>query len=171
MGLITRILGLDAKSISGAVVDVAEVFRPNAENEAQRTADFQSSSLSQFQSEFAHERKGWFDRFIDGVNRLPRPIMALGTMALLGSAMYDPIWFNERMIGLAYVPDPLWWLLGAVVSFYFGARELHHSRTRIDPVKIQNTLTSLRAAEETPEDVTPVVSDNPALTDWRNSRT
>jgi hypothetical protein len=34
------------------------------------------------------------------------------------------------MQGLAYVPEPLWWLLGAVVSFYFGARELHHYRGR-----------------------------------------
>ena len=27
-----------------------------------------------------------------------------------------------RTQGLALVPDPLWWLLGAIVSFYFGAR-------------------------------------------------
>ena len=26
------------------------------------------------------------------------------------------------MQGIALVPEPLWWLLGAVVSFYFGAR-------------------------------------------------
>jgi hypothetical protein len=35
------------------------------------------------------------------------------------------------MQGLQLVPEPLWWLLGAIVSFYFGARELHHQRTRI----------------------------------------
>ena len=34
------------------------------------------------------------------------------------------------MEGLALVPDPLWWLLGAIVSFYFGARELHYQRAR-----------------------------------------
>ena len=28
------------------------------------------------------------------------------------------------------MPEPLWWLLGAIVSFYFGARELHHQRSR-----------------------------------------
>ena len=26
------------------------------------------------------------------------------------------------MQGIALVPEPLWWLLGAIVSFYFGAR-------------------------------------------------
>jgi len=59
---------------------------------------------------------------IDGLNRLPRPAMALGVMFLIGSAMVDPVWFASRMQGLALVPDPLWWLLGAIVSFYFGAR-------------------------------------------------
>jgi hypothetical protein len=36
--------------------------------------------------------------------------------------MIDPIWFAERMQGIALVPEPLWWLLGVIVSFYFGAR-------------------------------------------------
>ena len=31
------------------------------------------------------------------------------------------------------MPEPLWWLLGAIVSFYFGARELHHQRSRTLP--------------------------------------
>ena len=26
------------------------------------------------------------------------------------------------MAGIALVPEPLWWLMGAIVSFYFGAR-------------------------------------------------
>ena len=36
--------------------------------------------------------------------------------------MIDPIWFAARMQGIALVPEPLWWLLGVIVSFYFGAR-------------------------------------------------
>ena len=35
--------------------------------------------------------------------------------------------------GLALVPEPLWWLLGAIVSFYFGAREAHYIRQRNGP--------------------------------------
>ncbi|MEL6420468.1 MAG: 3TM-type holin, partial [Pseudomonadota bacterium] len=37
-------------------------------------------------------------------------------------AMVAPLWFAERMQGIALVPEPLWWLLGVIVSFYFGAR-------------------------------------------------
>ena len=42
--------------------------------------------------------------------------------------MADPDGFARRMQALALVPEPLWWLLGAVVAFYFGAREAHHAR-------------------------------------------
>ena len=33
------------------------------------------------------------------------------------------------MQGLALVPEQLWWLLEVIVSFYFGARELHKIRS------------------------------------------
>jgi len=60
------------------------------------------------------------------------------------------------MVGLNEVPEPLWWLLGAVVGFYFGAREAHYFRSR--PAKA-------RAA-----DPAPVTGDpNPALEAWRNA--
>ena len=49
--------------------------------------------------------------------------MAIGTIGLFVSAMIDPIWFASRMQGIALVPEPLWWLLGAIVSFYFGEGE------------------------------------------------
>ena len=67
---------------------------------------------------------------MNGLNRLPRPMLALGTLGLFVYAMAEPAGFAERMQGLQLVPEPLWWLLGAIVSFYFGARELHHFRTR-----------------------------------------
>ncbi len=121
MGLIQGLFGW---LFGGGLKDVrktVEVFRPNAEAEAGRTADYQAAALNQFGAEFS-QRRGLFDRIIDGLNRLPRPAMALGVMFLIGSAMVDPIWFASRMQGLALVPDPLWWLLGAIVSFYFGAR-------------------------------------------------
>ncbi len=121
MGLIQGLFGW---LFGGGLKDVrktVEVFRPNAEAKSQRDADYQAAALQQFGAEF-NGRRGLFDRVIDGLNRLPRPAMALGVMFLIGSAMVDPIWFASRMQGLALVPDPLWWLLGAIVSFYFGAR-------------------------------------------------
>ncbi|HDR29018.1 holin family protein [Rhodovulum sp.] len=104
------------------ITETAEVFRVNAEAADQRAADLQRAALEQFGHEFAHPRRCLFDRLVDGMNRLPRPFLALGTVFLLVSAMVDPIWFSSRMQGIALVPEPLWWLLGAIISFYFGSR-------------------------------------------------
>ncbi|MBC7133297.1 MAG: holin family protein [Roseovarius sp.] len=105
-----------------ALRETAEVFRVNADAADSRAADMQRAALDQMAAEFRVTDRGFFDRLIDGLNRVPRPAMALGTLGLMVSAMVDPLWFGERMAGLALVPEPLWWLLGAIVSFYFGAR-------------------------------------------------
>ncbi|WP_226782596.1 holin family protein [Oceaniglobus trochenteri] len=121
MGMIGRIL--DALLGNGNVIArTAEVFRENAEAAGQRQGTLSAAALAQFAAESARPACGRFDRFIDGLNRLPRPMLALGTLGLFVAAMVDPVWFSSRMVGLALIPEPLWWLLGAIVSFYFGAR-------------------------------------------------
>lgn len=121
MGLIERMFGLLFGG-GNVIRDTAEVFRENAENSAERSAMMRGAALAQFAAEFAAPRQGFFDRLLDAVNRLPRPALALGTLALFLSAMFDPVWFAARMTGISLVPEPLWWLLGVIVSFYFGAR-------------------------------------------------
>ena len=69
-----------------------------------------------------------FDQMLDALNRLPRPLMALGTLSLLANAMLDPAGFASRMAALDDIPEPLWWLMGGVITFYFGARETHYLR-------------------------------------------
>lgn len=118
----------------------------------------QTGALEQFASEFAHRDRCAFDRFMDGVNRIPRPAMALGTLGLFTAAMVDPVWFAARMQGLAYVPEPLWWLLGAIVGFYFGARH---------QAKGQEFRRQMVAAQIAPKRTVSAASDNPALDDWR----
>lgn len=73
--------------------------------------------------------KAGYDRVIDALNRLPRPLMALGTLAVFVAAAVNPVWFEGRMQVLAAVPQPLWWLLGAVLTLFFGGREAHYMRT------------------------------------------
>ncbi len=122
MGLIDMLFRLVFGDGRNVIKETAEVFRANAEQADARSTDVQLAALAQLSAEFAAPRRGLFDRLIDGLNRIPRPAMALGTLALFLLAMADPVWFSERMQGMALVPEPLWWLLGAIVSFYFGAR-------------------------------------------------
>ena len=163
MGLITGIMGFLFGDGRNVIADTAEVFRENAENGAVRAADAKSQSLQQFAAEFVHSRRGVFDRFVDGLNRLPSPMLALGTIWMFIVAMQRPDEFIRGMEGLALVPEPLWWLMGAIVSFYFGAR--HQAKEQDFQRAVASTIAAVHAskAPQTP----PVFSDNPALDDWQ----
>ena len=181
MGLIASIFGA-----LPSIRSTAEVFVENKTRRAEMEHAEHVASLEQLGAEFAVVRNGWFDRLIDGVNRLPRPCLALGTLGLFVYAMADPVSFGVRMQGLALVPEPLWWLLGAIVSFYFGARELHHFRGPtggVAPGAVEAVLDRMRAirghapervdAPETAPAVAPssvAVDDNAAVVDWRRGR-
>ena len=122
MGLIENLLTLVFGNGRNAIVETAHVFRENAEAGAIREAELTEAVLAQFGKEFGMADRGAFDRIMDGINRIPRPALAIGTLCLFLAAMVNPVWFSARMQGIALVPEPLWWLLGAIVSFYFGAR-------------------------------------------------
>lgn len=192
MGLIENVLGLVFGNGRNAIVETAQVFRENAESGAAREAELAGHALTQFGKEFGLAQRGLFDRVMDAINRLPRPALALGTMGMFTAAMVDPVWFSERMQGIALVPEPLWWLLGVIVSFYFGARHQHKcqefqgaiAQTLALTPQVTRNIESLRnigpdtpGQADTGSDTTLALAlperetgANPALTDWREGR-
>ena len=182
MGLI-RLLGALFGRDRNVVAETVEVFRENAEASAQRSATYQQAALAQFGAEFQFERRGGFDRFMDGLNRLPRPMMVLAVFGLFASAMFNPAWFAIRMQGLALVPDPLWWLMGGIVTFYFGSRvqvKSQEFRSAVNasmaalPQTIENIkrIRSFMTPQEAAGDETTIEHDlqpdsNPAVDAWK----
>lgn len=167
MGLMGKVLTLLFGGGRNAVRETAEVFRENAEAGAVRAQDVQIAAMEGFQAEFLDGQRGGFDRVMDGVNRLPRPAMALGCLGLFTAAMVDPVWFAERMAGMSLVPEPLWWLLGVVVSFYFGAR--HQVKGQEFQRQIAQSMARVPHVVQAIEKVrkTEADEDNPALVDWQ----
>jgi len=164
MGLIGSILGLgrSAERIGGAVERVSEVFVPNRTKADGYRFQRAQASLDQLAAEFTLQPNGYFDSFVNGLNRLPRPTLALGTVGLFVYAMADPVGFSVRMQGLNTVPQPLWWLLGAIVSFYFGAREMHYKRQGKKPVL---------ATGPSPGHVSlPDKTHNAAVSEWQDAQ-
>ena len=145
--MIGRLLTMLFGGGAGAATGIIETFRPNAERSAERAANAKTAALEQFAAEFAAPRKSAFDRLVDGLNRLPRPALALGTVAFFALAMLDPVTFAQRMAPLELVPEELWWLLGAVVTFYFGARELSHARKKRQPADVRRVVEAMRSIE------------------------
>jgi hypothetical protein len=155
VGVIGKLVGAPGAvtALGEAAKGMAEVFVPSATKRMELSAEAQMAALRQLGEEYENPSAGWFDRLVNGLNRLPRPMLAFGTIGLFVYAMVDPLAFARRMVGLNAVPEPLWWLLGAVVAFYFGARETHYFRSRA--VKMPEGLGAQ------------VAEDNPALAEWR----
>ena len=177
MGLIPHLMTFLFGDGRNVVVETAEVFRENAEAAAQRAADGRAASLAQLSAEFARAPRGVFDRLVDAANRLPRPMLALGTIWLFVEAMRDPLSFSQAMMGLGTVPEPLWWLMGAIVSFYFGAR--HQAKGQDFQREILAGAARARAVLEAGAPLggdpvaprapgaAPATGPNSALADWR----
>lgn len=155
MGMIGKLIGSPAavSALGEAAQGVAEVFVPSATKKMEYSAEAQMAALRQLGEEYQHPALSWFDRLVNGLNRLPRPFLAFGTIGLFVYAMVDPEAFAFRMVGLNAVPEPLWWLLGAIVAFYFGARETHYFRNR----SVVSPFAGQAAAPE----------ENAALEEWR----
>jgi Holin of 3TMs, for gene-transfer release len=156
MGVIGKLIGAPqaVTALGQAAEGLAEVFVPSATRRMELSAEAQMAALRQLGEEYQHPALSWFDRAVNGLNRLPRPLLAFGTLGLFTYAMVDPEAFAKRMVGLNAVPEPLWWLLGAIVAFYFGARETHYFRSR----GVVSPFAGPSAAE-----------GNAALEDWRQT--
>lgn len=120
--------------VGNVVEKVAGVFGTNKEADARRQfelADMDTRALISAQSQFArefHAPRNWFDSIINGLNRLPRPFMAFGAIALLIGPFIDPIEYSASIAALGLIPEYLWGIIGGVFAFYFGARHWENKR-------------------------------------------
>jgi hypothetical protein len=114
----------------GPAKELVEVFKPNAEKDAERghaerlaLSAQDLASLQQFAAEFQPRttRTRW-DSFIDGLNRVPRPLITLGVLAFFMLAPLDPLRFAQIARAYELMPEGFWALLSIIVAFYFGGR-------------------------------------------------
>jgi len=103
------------------VGDLIGKWLGNRAKRDQYQADARSAVYSQFAAEFGHS-KTWWDSLIDGLNRLPRPIMTFGVIYLFVWCARDPAAFIEYAVALQAMPKEGWYILGAVVTFWFAAK-------------------------------------------------
>ena len=170
MGLITRVMAL----LTGQTIrigDIAVVLKAQFDRpEGAGTLGLQGRP------------KAGFDRVMDALNRLPRPLMAMGTLALIAAALIDPVWFSARMDALAQMPEALWWLIGAVISLFFGARyqtqgqQFQREIIGVLATTVPSVFAASPQAASTGPDAnlalnTEAPGTNPALSEWQNAQT
>jgi hypothetical protein len=167
MGWLSLIPGL-----FGPAKELVEVFKPNAEHEAERghaerlaLSAQDLASLQQFATEFQPRAKTtWWDSLIDGLNRLPRPLITLSVGAFFVLAPLDPLRFAQVARAYELMPDGFWALLSIIVAFYFGGRmQLKRQDVAIrgGALEVARELLALQRLAR-PQDTPPAEATKPA---------
>lgn len=120
------------EGVTNGIVKVKEVFSGNqAERDRQEHA-IHSKGMDAYQAEWASSRRNrtLWDSFWDGMNRMPRPVIVMMTLAYFGLSYFDPHEFQIVNLALDTVPERMWWIAGGLMGFYFSAREISKFREK-----------------------------------------
>ena len=120
-GFILKLLG---GGIIEKVLGKAGTLFGNKEKRDEAKADQDTEIIKGFVAENTQvrENRTWWDSFVDGLNRLPRPLGWAMTVALLGWPVFDPISFASAMNAYSLVPEWIVALIISVWAFYFTGR-------------------------------------------------
>ena len=145
IGWIARIFGGGLKDTA---TGIAGIFAENKEQRAQRGHAADMATVAQFAAEFhARANRSWWDSFVDGLNRLPRPLMAIGVLGLFAWSAVDPGPVLAVAQAWAALPEGFWVLASIIVTFYFGGRMQMKARSftpGVDPVTAARKLADVR---------------------------
>lgn len=134
------------------------------------------AGLQAHSAEFTPRKNStWWDSFWDGINRMPRPLIVISIFWYFAFSYYNPIEFQVLNIALQTVPEEMWWIMSAIVSFYFVAREFSKSRqtklalSDVEFNNMQKRITTLRSkADELPPKEVGYV--NPSIEEWKEQK-
>ncbi len=161
----------------GGAVEVAKVvFGDKSKRDEYRHLE-QASLNEAYGKEFSYQasNRNWFDAFMDGLNRLPRPVITFGVLWLFVIAVRDPAYFADVMRAMQLVPEMLWWLVLTIIAFFFGGRMIDKVRLP----KVQSLIVQqpgrqggARSTAAEPENNhvghTTKLTGNKSIDDWRS---
>jgi spore germination cell wall hydrolase CwlJ-like protein len=133
---------------------VGAVVRPIWGDAAARDAarsDEYKAALDQFTAEFvARQQRTWWDSFVDGLNRLPRPLLTLGVVASPFLAWQYPKDAAQLAEVMGLLPDQVWWIYLTIVGFWFGGRPFEKLAKARMTKEALTRLRELAVEEEAP---------------------
>lgn len=183
-------MGINLNPISGiidsaanAITGVGGMIFGNKEQRDQQSSTELLAAQAGYQSEFAApEKKSIFGQFVDGINRLVRPFFTFGTVALFIWCVVDPSQFAISMQALQLMPANLWYILFAIVTFWFGSRlyldKATVSNAPANPTQVRQVLNNqamIAAASEkqkldkfigSTKGIEPPLGNNPVIESW-----
>lgn len=190
MGVISNLVTMFFGGRRNLVKETLEVLRPNAEAQDSRGHTLDMATLNQLAAEFQpRQNRSWFDGLVDGLNRLPRPLMIIGVLGMLIYTPIDPVRMAQVFTAWALIPAGMWAVITAIVGFYFNGREQlkdHDFQAELAETlaRAPKVIASMEALQELRHD-SPGVADpgpdaslavsslepdaNPAVAEWREA--
>lgn len=71
-------------------------------------------------------------RFVDGINRLPRPLFTFGLLYLFSLGLWDPLKLQEYFFTLSKAPGMFWTVSLTILAFWFGSKIIEKSPLNFD---------------------------------------
>jgi Holin of 3TMs, for gene-transfer release len=164
MGLIRNIFGALFGGGRNVITETLETFRPNAEAQSQRSHDLDSAAMAQLAAEFRQNgQRGWFDQVMDGINRLPRPMLVFSVFGLLAWTAVDPIEAAKVFTSWAIIPVEFWYVVLAIVTFYFGGR--HQAKAQDMQARLVQVAAGVPLVMQTISELDDLHDQSPGVSD------
>lgn len=161
------------KAVGDTVVNVKGAFTGNRQEQDEQQSKKFLMGLQAYSAEFApRENRTWWDSLWDGLNRMPRPLIVVAIFWYFILAYKNPTEFQVLNVALETVPDNMWYIMSAVVSFYFVAREFQKNRdnkmalTDKEFESVQKRIATIRDKDN---ELPPKESGykNPSIEEWK----
>lgn len=154
-------------TVADGVARGVEVFRPNAEAASARSHEYDLEVLRKYAAEFTQPVGRW-DSFVNGLNRLPRPLFALFAAWLLVLPALNPVEALDVAKAYGLMPDGYWYLVLGVLAFYFGGRfQVEHGSFQIKKGALDTARQLMAEKAKVPvvavvgDPLAPPLEDNP----------
>ncbi len=159
--------------VGKTVVNVKGAFSGNEQERDEQQSKKFLMGLQAYSAEFApRKNRTWWDSLWDGLNRMPRPVIVIAIFGYFALAYQNPSEFQVLNIALGTVPENMWYIMSAVVSFYFVAREFQKGRdtkmalTDKEFEKVQKRIATIRDKDdELPSKEHSYI--NPSIEEWK----
>lgn len=148
-GFLGRLLAGGLSATAQGVARGIATFTGDKVQRESNTHDEQMAVFAQMAAEYsARQNRTWWDSFVDGLNRLPRPLMALSALGVLAWAPMDPISFSAAMQAYSLVPEWLALVLAQIILLFAGGRMLEKWNGRMKGPSAAEVAATLKSIQD-----------------------
>lgn len=144
-----------ANMLGGGVLEgankLAKTFVGDKSAREKGELDQNAAFLAMVSGETPKTGRTWWDSFVDGLNRLVRPVFTFGTLWMFVYCVADPQGFALAMASLDLMPQEGWYLVGAIIGFWFTGKfvgQISNKPRPVDPEALERVMRLQRQHEE-----------------------